>query len=330
MTKNLLLVSPAFQDYWKAMSAAFEAQGWTVHTHVYDQPGPFFARTANAVSHSLPHPGVTHRISEYLTDLAISRLQQVRPDAVVVIRGDQLSARWWDAVHEHRVPLLTWAYDEIRRMRDDFVENARIGTIATYSAPDADRLQADGVDAFYLPNAFDQHSHVEPRRVRATTFIGARYANREQALLALHAAGVPVVAYGKTWSSRLTDRIRTRRFRTMPFVTHPDISRAQAYGVMSGSDATLNSHWNQEGFTMRTFEACGVGGVQLIDRADVEEFYEPGTEVLTYSGTDHLVDLCTRIARGALRTDPIRVAAQKRTLAEHTFDHRIRALLEHL
>ena len=75
MTKNLLLVSPAFQDYWKAMSAAFEVQGWTVHTHVYDQPGPFFARTANAVSHSLPHPGVTHRISEYLTDLAISRLQ---------------------------------------------------------------------------------------------------------------------------------------------------------------------------------------------------------------------------------------------------------------
>nr|WP_269770549.1 glycosyltransferase [Brevibacterium yomogidense] len=99
---------------------------------------------------------------------------------------------------------------------------------------------------------------------------------------------------------------------------------------MAGSDATLNSHWDQEGFTMRTFEASGVGGVQLIDRSDVAEFYEPGSEVLVYDSEDHLIELCSRISRGALATSAIRDAAQKRTAAEHTFDHRVRILLEHL
>ena len=330
MTRRLLLVSPAFQDYWRAMSTAFEAQGWSVHTHLYDQPGSLLARTANILAHAVSLPTVTDRIAEYLTELTIRRLQAVQPDAIVVIRGDQLSARWWDAAQAQGVPLLTWAYDELRRMRDDFVPHARVGTIATYSAPDAERLRSSGVDAFHLPNAFDHHSPVEQRTLRATSFIGARYANREEALRALHNAGIPVVAFGKTWSSRLVDRARTRRVRTMPFVTHPDVTRAEAYGVMEGSDATLNSHWNQEGFTMRTFEACGVGGVQLIDRADVDEFYEPGTEVLVYSGLDHLIDLCGRISRGSLRTDALRAAARRRTLAEHTFDHRIRVLLEHL
>lgn len=330
MARKLLLVSPAFQGYWQAITAALNAQGWDVDVHIYDQPGPAYARAANALAHRSPSRTVTALIDRHLSDLAISRLRATKPDAVLVVRGDQLSSSWWSAAAEARVPLVTWAYDELRRMRSDFVSHARVGTIATYSKPDADRLAAAGVESFYLPNAFDTYSPVEHRAFRATTFIGARYANREEMLLALHRAGVPVVAFGKTWSSRLVDQARTRQFAPLPFTTLPNVSRAEAYGVMAGSDATLNSHWDQEGFTMRTFEASGVGGVQLIDRSDVAEFYEPGSEVLVYDSEDHLIELCSRISRGALATSAIRDAAQKRTAAEHTFDHRVRILLEHL
>lgn len=330
MARKLLLVSPAFQGYWQAITAALSAQGWDVDVHIYDQPGPSYARAANALAHRSPSRAVTALVDDHLSDLAVSHLRSTKPDAILVVRGDQLSSRWWSAAADAQVPLITWAYDELRRMRSDFVSNAGVGTIATYAKPDADSLADAGIDSFYLPNAFDTYSRVEHHTFRATTFIGARYENREAMLLALHHAGVPVVAFGKTWSSRLVDRVRTRQFTPLPFTTLPNVSRAQAYGVMAGSDATLNSHWDQEGFTMRTFEASGVGGVQIIDRSDVDEFYEPGKEVLVYESEDHLIDLCSRISRGALATTSLRNAAQKRTFAEHTFDHRIRVLLEHL
>ena len=95
---------------------------------------------------------------------------------------------------------------------------------------------------------------------------------------------------------------------------------------MACSAATLNVHGDQDGFTMRTFEAAGVGGVQLIDRPDLEGLYEPGTEVLPWASDDELIDLCLRATRDPAGTERIRVAARARTLAEHTFDHRVAVL----
>ena len=96
---------------------------------------------------------------------------------------------------------------------------------------------------------------------------------------------MPVRAYGRDWSGHPVDRLRTWRVGTpacRPSATSP---RAEAYDVMAASAATLNLHGDQDGFTMRTFEAAGVGGVQLIDRTDVDGLYEPGAEVLPW--TDH-------------------------------------------
>ena len=99
---------------------------------------------------------------------------------------------------------------------------------------------------------------------------------------------------------------------------------------MAASAATLNLHGDQDGFTMRTFEACGVGGVQLIDRTDVGGLYDDGVRA-------RLVDL-DRGAGRAVRARPgrprlgrraARSGGRARTLAEHTFDHRV-AVLEEL
>ena len=66
---------------------------------------------------------------------------------------------------------------------------------------------------------------------------------------------------------------------------------------------------DQDGFTMRTFEACGVGAVQLVDRADVAQHYEPGTEVAVFDGVDEAAELARRAAadrssRAARRAPP--------------------------
>ena len=77
---------------------------------------------------------------------------------------------------------------------------------------------------------------------------------------------------------------------------------------------------------MRTFEAAGVGAVELIDRADVAAFYDPGVELLTWTTPEELSGLCHRALVDRAWTDSIRAAARARTLAEHTFDHRVAVL----
>jgi spore maturation protein CgeB len=157
-------------------------------------------------------------------------------------------------------------------------------------------------------------------------FVGARYPNREALLTALAGSGVPVRAYGRDWSGHPLDRLRTWRLR-QPAVPHGrDLPLAEAYGVMAGARAALNVHGDQDGFTMRTFEACGVGAVQLVDRADVSRHYEPGAELAVFGSPEEAAELAHRAVTDRPWAQGLRSAGRARTLAEHTFVHRARTL----
>ena len=69
-----------------------------------------------------------------------------------------------------------------------------------------------------------------------------------------------------------------------------------------------------------------MGALQVIDRPDVDRYYIPGEEVLVYESIDELIEICTRIFRDPKWARKIREAGQKRTLAEHTFDQRVKIL----
>jgi spore maturation protein CgeB len=101
------------------------------------------------------------------------------------------------------------------------------------------------------------------------------------------------------------------------------VDRPTAYGLTAGAVAALNSHTDQDGFTMRTFELPGTGSLQLIDRPDVETLYEPDREVLVFADVDELAALCERARADRGWARGIAERGQARTLAEHTFDHRV-------
>ena len=75
---------------------------------------------------------------------------------------------------------------------------------------------------------------------------------------------------------------------------------------------------------MRTFEAPGVGALQVIDRPDVDRYYIPGEEVLVYESIDELMRFVPAFSVTRSGARKIREAGQKRTLAEHTFDQRVK------
>ncbi|MPM77666.1 hypothetical protein SDC9_124674 [bioreactor metagenome] len=301
------------------------ALGYDVRSHRYDDVSAG-DKVYNKVRHELPAKirGTGQHLSrEQTTDRAIDVLRETRPGLLLVVRGDALTDRFWQAVADARIPAGIWFYDELTKMDQDLPQLADRARIASYSAADVRQLVSQGIPALHVPLAFDPGITVRHRPYDATiSFIGARYPKREALLHGLVERGLPVRAYGRDWSDHPVDRLRTWRTSSIGVPNGRDLPLAEGYGVMHGSAATLNIHGAQDGFTMRTFEACGVGAVQLIDRSDVADLYEPGTEILVFKNEDELTELCRKCLADTPEMRRLREQGRRRTLDSHTFRHR--------
>ena len=329
MARRLLIVSTAFHGIWRSVADAFEQLGWDVSTHLYDDYASMRAKARNKLEHELPSRlGVStlDRRRAQTGRVAGQAVREQAPDAVLVIKGDVLGGAFWDALDERRLPRATWLYDQLDAMHYTPADQTRLGGIATFSASDTQILVDRGLVARHVHLAFDPSFDPSGDRVPGVVFVGARYPSREQLLLQLQSAGVPLRAYGRSWSHHPVDRLRTWELSRPPIPGGRELARDDAHRIMEAADATVNVHGSQDGYTLRTFEASGIGAVHLIDRPDVDELYEPGKEILVYGGPDALVDLARRAAVDREWADRVRRNGRARTLAAHTFVHRARLI----
>ncbi|WP_244157449.1 CgeB family protein [Pseudoclavibacter helvolus] len=297
-------------------------------THCYDAPAGVIGKLGNKLVHELPERLQWKHLRDAATDRAISALDRVQPDLVIVVKGDQLADKWWDAVKRSAAKPVLWLYDELARMDYDVESLRELGPVVSYSPHDVGVMRAAGVHAEFVPDAHDSLLKFEPVSVPGISFVGARYPNREALLreVAQHGSA-EVFVYGREWSRHLWDMVRTRRFDDSGVTAGRDVSRPEYYGIMRGSVATLNMHGDgHDGFSMRTFEAPGVGGLSLIDKEEVAQFYDIGTETLVFRDSGDVLEAVKRAAREPAWADAIRVAGARKTLAKHTFVHRVAQL----
>ena len=148
---KLLLLSPAFHGYWKAIQASLEVHGYEVRTHIYDAPGTLPERILNKLAHELPEKYRPESFAAQATRKAIDAFNEFRPDIVLVIKGDMLSREWWDLLETSGVRYGTWLYDEMRRMSYTEEDLHHLGSLASYSPLDAQHLREQGYadDAFF-------------------------------------------------------------------------------------------------------------------------------------------------------------------------------------
>lgn len=323
---KLLLVSPVFHGYWRTIEGSLTKLGYQVKTHVYDAPGNLAERVGNKIIHDLPERFRPASIENQVTDKAIAAIKEFHPDIVLTVKGDILGTEYWEALASSGARYASWMYDEMRRMRFTEADYQKMGPIASYSPEDVKSLKAQGLDAIDAPLAFDSALQIKPYACDGISFVGARYPGREAMLKMLVEAEVPTRAFGKQWSRHWWDIARTRNFKDSGVPSGRDLDRATAYGLMKSSPATLNIHGDQDGFTMRTFEASGVNGLQIVDRQDVDRYYIPGEEVLVYNSPEELVEICQKVFKDKAWADNVRAAGYRRTLADHTFDERVKTL----
>lgn len=157
----------------------------------------------------------------------------------------------------------------------------------------------------------------------ALVVAGNYYGYRQILVSRLAAEGVPLALYGSKpprWSTRaVRDQFRGR------YIVKGEKSRIFHAGL-----ACLNSTHLSEGQSLncRAFEICGTGGLQLIEpKTALTDCFDPGREVLTYASVAEITDHLARARREPDWARGIREAGLRRTLAEHTYRHRLDHIL---
>ncbi len=106
---------------------------------------------------------------------------------------------------------------------------------------------------------------------------------------------------------------------------------AEMYQALRRSKITLNSHIDmagREAGNMRLFEATGAGAFLLTDFKDnLNTLFEPDREVGVWHSVGHCLAEINRALGDDLGRDAVARAGQARTMAQHTYRHRVAEIL---
>lgn len=184
-----------------------------------------------------------------------------------------------------------------------------------------------GYPVHYLAECCDPSLHrpEHGEQVASIAVVGNMYATRVHLLNKLHADGIPLTLYGGVSSDFLKgtplDALHTKKY----------LRGTEKAQVFRNSTAVLNNmHPGEiEGVNARLFEATGSGAVVVSEfKAELPRLFEIGREVLTFSAYEDLREtLMELLSVGGIARE-IGDAASERSHTDHTYEVRLRTLLE--
>ena len=104
------------------------------------------------------------------------------------------------------------------------------------------------------------------------------------------------------------------------------------YRVLAQSKIALNRHIDvaeDNANNMRLYEATGVGALLVTDaKQNLSELFDPGEEIVAYTDEEDLIEKIRYYLGHEDERARVARAGQERTLREHTYEHRMRELVE--
>lgn len=245
---------------------------------------------------------------------------QISPDLILAIPMNY--ELWIETIQEIKANtgaiIVCWTTDDSWKYREvsKFIGGAYDLITTTYSDV-LPLYNRDGIQNVHLTQwaANSQTLHPPLKASECTypvSFVGAAHGDRKQRIKALLQKGIRVACFGHGWPAGS--------------VSATDISNIMRRSVISLNFANSKGA-NQ--IKARTFEVPGAGGFLLTESAPrLDLFYCIGKEIDTFNGIDELAGkIQFYLSRPSVR-DSMAEAAFARTRAEHTYEHRLQALLE--
>ncbi len=256
------------------------------------------------------------KLNQYLLDV----VDEFRPDLMLTVHMEyELWSETLDAIRARGdVATVSWAADDSWKFREvsRFIGPHYHAMATTYDYRLAE-YRAAGIGQVMLTQwAASSEFLAPPVPASACTwpvsFVGAAHGERRARIQRLRDAGIKVACFGHGWE-------------------HGPVDTAEMFRIMRQSVISLNFA-NSRGapqIKARCFEVPGAGGFLLTEHVPgLERFYVPGTEIATFGSDEGLVSAISHFLANLDERDRIARAGYHRTVAEHTYERRLAALLD--
>jgi spore maturation protein CgeB len=191
------------------------------------------------------------------------------------------------------------------------------------------KMKTLGLNAHFLPEAMNPtwHMPVYKEIGQDIVFAGNTYDYRHFLIRRLLDAGCKNIKLYGNRPPRWADRDIKELFQ------HKFIVKEEKSRVFGEGAACINSTAMTEGNSIncRAFEIAGAGGLQIMEyRPAIEDCFEPGKEIVTYSSIEELMDKILFYKSNVSASIAIRNAAHSRVISSHTYRHRLEEILQRI
>ena len=264
-----------------------------------------------------------------LHDRLARAIATTAPAMVLVLEGTQVDAATVASLRQgSHITWINWFSDARRGAADIAPLAAAYDAVFVADGDTATALEAPGYPpVYYLPAACDPSIHRPMRardRFRANVvFAGTATPHRERQLSELVEFGVAV--WGPGWR-----RTKLRDYCRGELLPHEDYIRAYA-----GASVAINVPCGEAagcadpGASRRLFELAAIGVPQVVEeQPDLHRHFREGSEILVARGPAELRMLTAEALHDRSWAEQVASGARQRALAEHTYMHRMSALLQ--
>ena len=188
-----------------------------------------------------------------------------------------------------------------------------------------------GVQAAYFPIGFDQrllHRHrSDASRPHALTFVGGlgRLHSQGTQMLEGIAQELPLQVWGYGGEQLPVDSTLRQRWRGEAWAD-------DMYALLASSQITLNRHIDIAGAyacNMRLYEATGMGACLITDyKSNICTLFDVDREIVTFESSDEAIVKAKELMSNPKLATEIAQRGQARTLKEHTYELRMKMLVE--
>ena len=253
-----------------------------------------------------------------------AQAKRFEPDLILAIGGFHTPPAVLQALRDCKiaVPIVGWVGDAFGP------EAAPLAALYDLVAHTDSALKARHRDlgfvspTLWLPHAANPHRAAPPaRRANEIVFVGAASPERRHTIEAL---AEPIVLYGPGWSNPSgLSRVRAGR---VPHGRLAAIYASHAASLNIRNAANVVAGLNQRNFDPFLFGAAVIGD----DQPDLARCFEVGEETLVFASAAELNALHTQVKREPGWTAAIAAKGLARIQAEHTFAHRLKAVMSAL
>jgi spore maturation protein CgeB len=270
-------------------------------------------------------------------DLILAEIKKESPDLIFTIQGYMVPREILYEIRNCGVPTAVWLMDEPY----DTTWSVEIGSFFHHVfIQDAATLEFHrrhgNAATHYLPHGFD---NLEPPAKSLLemynpdiSMVGTGFPLRHQAISALAGIGDILIA-GKKWNGfsnlngvMLIDPVSLREATTIYRQSRINLTihrEANDYSTWESPPAPRSPNGS-------LFYIAGAGGFQIADdsRSEIGEFFDVGREIVLFHELGELKELARYYLRHDGERKRISEASRRRSLAEHTYVHRMRIVLD--